>query len=86
LFDVATILGDPPPFQIMLEFSDSYTKLDIIPHWHSGDDYCNFYIFQAGQELGTVIRVDIDEWEWVADPDLSWLAQRIGNEIDWHYV
>ena len=86
MFDVETILAESPPFQIMLEISCRETELDIVPHWYSRDNYCNFYIFQKGKELGTIICIDIDEWEWVAAPDLRWLAQLIGNEIDWHYV
>ncbi len=86
MFDVDTILAESPPFQIMLEFRCRETELDILPHWHGGDNYCNFYIFQAGQELGTIICVDINEWEWVASPELRWLAELIGNEIDWHYL
>ncbi|MXV51987.1 hypothetical protein GS399_13475 [Pedobacter sp. HMF7647] len=86
MFDVETILTEAPPFLITIEINRDTTELDIIPHWYSGDDFCCFYIFQAGKELGTVICADINEWEWLTDPDLNWLAQLVGNEIDWHFV
>jgi hypothetical protein len=86
LFDVETILAESPPISVTLEISRCETELDIIPHWFSTDNFCNFYIFQAGKELGTIICADINEWEWLTEPDLQWLAQLIGNEIDWHYL
>jgi hypothetical protein len=41
-----------------------------------------FYISQDGKELGTISCTDINEWDWLFEPDLKWLAQIIGNEID----
>jgi hypothetical protein len=86
LFDVETIFAESLPFSVTLEISRRETELDIIPHWFSEDNFCNFYIFQAGKELGTIICADINEWEWLTEPELQWLAQLIGNEIDWHYL
>ena len=86
MFDVETILAEVPPFSVTLEISRRETELDIVPHWFSGENFCSFYIFQAGRELGTIICADINEWEWLSEPDLQWLAQLIGNEIDWHYL
>jgi hypothetical protein len=86
LFEVDNILAESPAFQIVLEFSCREIELDIVPHWYNRDNHCDFYIFQDGQELGTVICIDINEWEWVASIELRWLAQLIGNEIDWHYM
>jgi len=86
LFDVETILAEAPPFSISLDINRDITELEIIPHWFSGDSFCNFYIFQAGKELGTLNCTDINEWEWLTEPALKWLAQLIGNEIDWHYL
>lgn len=86
MFDVETILAESPPFTVTLEVSGRETVLDIVPHWYGGESFCNFYISQAGKELGTIICAEINEWEWLTEPELQWLAQLIGNEIDWHYL